>query len=98
MVYLWERCRMVIYGTYRRGQVVLDQLPELADGTRLRIEEVEAQQDEARAQSAPTPEERAALAFGQQLLELAGSCPDLPPDIAENHDHYLYGGPKKVEK
>lgn len=24
-----------------------------------------------------------------------GTIVDLPPDAAENHDHYLYGTPKK---
>lgn len=27
--------------------------------------------------------------------DLAGTCPDLPPDMAENHDHYLHGRAKK---
>jgi hypothetical protein len=25
----------------------------------------------------------------------AGKAEGLPPDLAENHDHYLYGTPKK---
>ncbi|MGI8468337.1 MAG: hypothetical protein ACR2N3_07780 [Pyrinomonadaceae bacterium] len=34
--------------------------------------------------------------------ELSGEIPleewqDLPPDGAENHDHYLYGAPKKTK-
>ena len=31
----------------------------------------------------------------QTLLDLAGTVPDLPTDMALNHDHYLYGAPKK---
>jgi hypothetical protein len=31
----------------------------------------------------------------EKLLELAGSCPGLPADAALNHDHYLYGTPKR---
>ena len=30
-----------------------------------------------------------------KLLELAGTIEGLPSDMAENHDHYLYGTPKK---
>jgi hypothetical protein len=29
------------------------------------------------------------------LLEHAGRCKGLPSDLAENHDHYLYGTPKR---
>jgi hypothetical protein len=29
------------------------------------------------------------------LLEFAGSIDGLPPDMAEQHDHYLHGRPKK---
>ena len=27
------------------------------------------------------------------LLEFAGTAEGLPPDLAENHDHYLHGTP-----
>jgi hypothetical protein len=33
--------------------------------------------------------------WGEALLEIAGSAEGLPPDFAENHDHYLHGAPKK---
>ena len=29
--------------------------------------------------------------WGQALLEVAGTVEGLPPDYAENHDHYLHG-------
>ena len=29
------------------------------------------------------------------LLRLAGAAHGLPPDLAENHDFYLYGAPKR---
>lgn len=31
----------------------------------------------------------------KKLLSVAGICKDGPPDLADNHDHYLYGFPKK---
>jgi len=31
----------------------------------------------------------------ESLRELAGSVEGLPPDFAEQHDHYLYGVPKQ---
>ena len=32
---------------------------------------------------------------GGRLMKFAGRAKGLPPDIAENHDHYLHGHPKK---
>ena len=29
------------------------------------------------------------------LLDLAADLPDAPPDLAAQHDHYLYGTPKR---
>lgn len=29
------------------------------------------------------------------LLSFGVDCPELPADLAEQHDHYLYGMPKK---
>jgi len=34
-------------------------------------------------------------AWGEALMEVAGSVPGLPADFAQNHDHYLHGAPKK---
>ncbi|HZK80903.1 MAG TPA: hypothetical protein VFC46_07545 [Humisphaera sp.] len=31
----------------------------------------------------------------EELLELQGQVPTLPQDAARNHDHYLYGTPKR---
>lgn len=33
--------------------------------------------------------------WGQALLEIAGTVEGLPPDYAENHDHYLHGQPRR---
>ena len=29
------------------------------------------------------------------LLNFAADLPDAPPDLSEQHDHYLYGSPKR---
>ena len=34
-------------------------------------------------------------AWGQALLEIAGTAEGLPSDFAVNHDHYLHGTPKR---
>jgi len=33
--------------------------------------------------------------WGEALLELAGSATGLPADLAQNHDHYLHGAPRR---
>jgi len=33
--------------------------------------------------------------WGAALLEIAGTADDLPADLSVNHDHYLYGTPKR---
>src|SRR5690348_10641383 len=32
----------------------------------------------------------------EALLEVAGTVEGLPPDYAENHDHYLHGLPRRL--
>jgi hypothetical protein len=42
-------------------------------------------------------EDRGSLADDDFLLRVAGTAGDLPPDLARNHDHYLYGLPRRGE-
>lgn len=39
--------------------------------------------------------ELAAAPRFQSFLELAADLPDAPADLSAQHDHYLYGTPKK---
>jgi hypothetical protein len=39
--------------------------------------------------------DRARKSLAEQLGDLIGSVPDLPPDMAEHHDHYLHGAPRE---
>jgi len=41
-------------------------------------------------------EQQPRTAWGKALLEVAGTADDLPPDLSANHDHYLYGTPKRA--
>ena len=36
--------------------------------------------------------------LGDFVRRVAGTAEGLPPDLAENHDHYLYGTPKRVQR
>jgi hypothetical protein len=71
---------MVYRGYFKRGVVVLDPKIELPEGIEVRVEPVAG-------------ELRKTLA--EQLGDLIGSVPELPTDMAAQHDHYLHGAPKR---
>ena len=71
---------MALEGTVINGVIVLDD-EKLAEGTRVQIVVTSA------AAKRPTLSER--------LLKHAGTVPDLPSDMAEQHDHYIHGTLKR---
>ena len=72
-------------GRIERGVVVFDKKPRLAEGTPVRVQPVPGRRGK----------KRAASELGEMLLSFAGKAKGLPDDMAENHDHYLYGTPKR---
>lgn len=48
-----------------------------------------------RAPSGPKRVASGILKLRATLLKFAGSVKGMPRDLARNHDHYLYGTPKK---
>ncbi len=72
---------MSLEGTVVNGVVVLDPGLDLPDGTRVELVVKEKP-------VAPTT-------LGQRLLKLAGIAKGLPSDLAEQHDHYIHGTPKR---
>lgn len=70
-------------GTVVNGAVVFDTPLPLPDGTRVGVV-VKPEQPPA-----------AASALGAALLRHAGKAKGLPEDAAAQHDHYLYGTPKR---
>ena len=78
------------------AQEIIAELHNLdAEGIRLVKAKVDELMDSS-AQRAPiqaSPSEKESLnAF---LLRIAGTANGLPADLAENHDHYLYGTSKR---
>ena len=72
----------VYTGEVRNGVIVPDKSASpLADGTKVRIE--------------PVDMEAAVQDLSRVLLSLAGKAKGLPSDLAEQHDHYLHGTPKR---
>jgi len=73
-------------GRVVNGVIVLDQPGRLEDGTAVRVQPMEKRSGSDKSES-----------LKDMLLSFAGTVEGLPPDMALNHDHYLYGVPKKME-
>ncbi len=78
---------MVYRGHVEHGKVVLDERVELPDGIRVEVNVIAEARDAGEAEERPTLYER--------LKPVIGMAKGLPSDLAENHDHYLYGLPKR---
>ena len=70
------------------AQEIITELPKLS---RRDLEQVDARLHEL-LQSNGEPTERS---WGEALLEVAGTAHGLPPDFADNHDHYLHGASRR---
>jgi predicted DNA-binding antitoxin AbrB/MazE fold protein len=68
-------------GTVENGVVKLSPEVSLPEGSKVRVESLEPEAD------------RRALV--EELRSIAGAMPELPPDWASQHDHYLYGTAKR---
>ncbi len=71
---------MTLHGTLNNGIVVLDRAAPWPEGTRVAV-------------VLQTAEKKLTLA--EKMLRHAGTVPDLPADMAEQHDHYIHGAPKR---
>ena len=71
---------MELEGVVHNGVIVPDDTTALPEGTRVRIEPVKV--------GAPTT-------FGQLFGGLVMDSPDLPTDLAAQHEHYRLGKPKR---
>lgn len=72
---------MVYRGHVKDGAVVLDEPVALPEGAEVEVDIVSV------------PKEGTTL--GERMMKYAGCIKGLPADFSVNHDHYLYGTPKK---
>ena len=79
---------MTLLGHVCNGKIELDDPVPLPEGAKVRIE-----LDSAPAEIAAQDDHPETL--GQKLMKYAGLIQDAPTDLARQHDHYLYGTPKK---
>lgn len=75
-------------GRVVNGLVVLDQPGKLEEGTEVRVRPVPRTSEREGSESS----------LSEMLLSFAGTVEGLAKDMALNHDHYLYGVPKKTER
>jgi hypothetical protein len=76
---------MTFTGHIQNGQVVFDAPVPLPDGTEVRVTPAEPP-----AALADRPK-----TLAERWAGIAGMTVDLPEDAAAQHDHYLYGTPKR---
>lgn len=74
-----------IRAIYEKGVFRPVESVDLPDNTEVRL----------RVESEPSPKGRSTLAAIADLAEEFPDNPDLPEDLAAQHDHYLYGTPKR---
>jgi len=70
---------MIFRGRVQNGVVVFDEKLQLPDGTEVQVEPLPAPQPGTLA---------------EQFADIIGKVLDLPPDMAEQHDHYIHGTPR----
>ncbi len=76
---------MTYRGRVENGVIVLEPGAHLREGMDVRVEPV------------PEPDGAAAEAqsWGEVFKDLIGAVDGLPQDMAENHDHYIHGTPRR---
>ena len=80
---------MELHGVVREGVIVPDDSTSLpAEGTRVRFEK----DDDKTLVKTDEPEKGW---FAKRFAKYLGVITDAPDDLAQQHDHYLYGTPKR---
>jgi len=88
MKHVNQESGMVYRGTYKQGVIVLDEHADLTEGQRVFIEAATTAQSEQAIDVS---------AQNRELLKLAGIVNTGRRDGSVNHDHYMYGSPKRKE-
>jgi hypothetical protein len=81
---------MTLTGHVKNGTIVFDQPIVLPEGAAVQVEVLKTNE----ARQVPATEEIPTLY--ERLKPFIGAIDDLPPDFSINHDHYLYGAPKRT--
>lgn len=80
---------MTYRGRVKNGVVVIEKQVRLPEGMAVSIRPLKGP---VRPQAKPRKRNKTVF---ERLKNVVGIIKDLPPDFSENHDHYLYGTPKR---
>ena len=83
---------MTYRGRVKNGVIVLDPPATLQEGEQ--VEVVSLRNSGARGDTAPVPEDSPRTLY-DVFRNVIGKAEGLPEDSSINHDHYLYGSPKR---
>lgn len=83
---------MVIRGKVKKGKVQLAKPLPLPDGTEVEVRAVK--KPAKKPVKKPKPKAKP-MSFAERYRSIIGIAKNLPRDFAEQHDHYLYGTPKR---
>ena len=78
---------MAYRGHIENGVVVLDEPADIEEGTVVSVA--------VRGEQEAVGDDNTGPTLAERLARVIGKAKDLPPDASLNHDHYLYGLPKK---
>ena len=79
---------MVYRGQVKNGVVVVKGRVRLEEGTEVTVRPIRKPARAVRKKKRP-------MTLYERLKPIIGSANELPPDMSINHDHYLYGTPKR---
>ncbi len=80
---------MTYRGRVKNGVVVIEKRVRLPEGMAVSVRPLKAT-----VRAAGKARKRPPTVF-DRLKNVVGIVKDLPPDFSVNHDHYLYGAPKR---
>jgi predicted DNA-binding antitoxin AbrB/MazE fold protein len=78
---------MVYRGHVENGVIRLENAPTLPEGVEVEVRLVTEDISQEAEEEIPSLYDR--------LKDVVGKAEGLPPDLAENHDHYLHGGARQ---
>ena len=81
---------MTYRGHVQNGTIVLDGPAKLPEGSQVEVHPLPPP-----AKRAPTAKKGRVPTVADRLRPLIGCLKGYPSDMAENHDHYAYGAPKR---
>jgi len=84
---------MTIRGKVKNGKVHLNNPRAIADGTEVAVRPLKKPKTTAKTRKPKAKTRPRSLL--ERLANVAGKATGLPPDASVNHDHYLYGVPKR---